>query len=194
MQQKKQTAISDNEIIALYLQRDERAISETDKKYRSCLLGIAMNILHNHADCEECLNDTYLNVWSTIPPTRPLSFFAYIKTVMRRVAIDRYKAEHRQKRIPSELTISLSDLKETVLDEHLMQKELEAQELKRMMDAFVRGLQDRQLYIFMSRYFMGRSIREIAKQLKCSVSTVNKELAQIKKELKEKLTKEGYLC
>ena len=194
MQRKKQTAISDNEIIALYFQRDERAISETDKKYRSCLLGIAMNILHNHADCEECLNDTYLNVWSTIPPTRPLSFFAYIKTVMRRVAIDRYKAEHRQKRIPSELTISLSDLKETVLDEHRLQKEIEAQDLKRVIDGFVRALPERQLYIFMSRYFMGRSIREIAQQLKCSTSTVNKELAQIKKKLKEELSKEGYQC
>ena len=65
----RQTGLNDEQIIEMYWRRDDRAISETDKKYGQFLYNISYNILHDHLDCEECKNDTYLGVWNAIPPT-----------------------------------------------------------------------------------------------------------------------------
>ena len=186
--------LDDREIINLYLRRDERAITETDIKYRNYLLSIAKNILHDPLDCEECLNDTYLNAWNHIPPTVPLFLQSFLKTVMCRIAMDRYKAEHRKKRIPSELTVSLSELQEVIFDDNHPQKYVDDQLLKKIIADFVRSLPKRQMYIFMSRYYMARPVKEIAARLDCSLSTINKEIAKIKTKLKTTLNKEGFLC
>ena len=111
---------------------------------------------------------------------------------MRRTAIDCYKARKRQKRIASELTVSLSEVEDFIADDDDMYSETDAKELGRVISDFVRSLSDRRMYIFMSRYYFARPIKEIAKLLDCSESTVNKEIATIKCDLKEKLEKEGY--
>ena len=54
--------MDDVKIVSLYLQRDESAIGETEKKYGAYLRRISMNILDNASDSEENVNDTYLNV------------------------------------------------------------------------------------------------------------------------------------
>ena len=97
------TLLEDEEIIELYWARNERAISETDKKYKNYLYTIAYNILHDALDCEECLNDTYLGTWNTIPPTRPNVFQAFISKIMRNTAIGRYNKNTADKRVPSEM-------------------------------------------------------------------------------------------
>ena len=71
MELQTQAAMSDEQIVELYWQRDERAIRETDRKYQHFLLTVAHNILRDAQDCEECLNDTYLGAWNAIPPARP---------------------------------------------------------------------------------------------------------------------------
>ena len=101
---------SDDEIIELYWNRDERAISETDIKYRRYLFSIAYNVLYSNEDCEECLNDTYMGAWEAIPPQKPLNLKAFLTTIVRRVAINRYNDGKRQKRVPSNMTSSLEDL------------------------------------------------------------------------------------
>lgn len=184
--------LSDEAIIGLYFDRDERAIAETDNKYRRFLRSIAKNIVLDESDCEECLNDTYLRTWNAIPPERPAVLKAFLATVMRRTALDRYKESKRKKRVPSELTASLSEIEDFVSDEGDLHTELEAKELARVLDDFVRALPDRQMYIFMSRYYTARPIAEIASKLGCSQSTVHKEIALIKRKLKEKLESEGY--
>lgn len=188
---KRDTAMSDEQIVDLYWQRDEQAIRETDVKYRKFLLAIAYNMVHDPWDSEECLNDTYIGAWNSIPPARPTLLQAFLATIMRRTAIDCYKTKKRQKRMVSELTVSLSDVEEFLSDEDVG-FETEAQELGRVISEFVRSLSERRMYIFMSRYYTARPIKEIAGLLGCSESTVNKEIAAIKHELKEKLEKEGY--
>ena len=188
----KSVVLSDETIIELYFARDERAISETDAKYKSFLLSVANNILHDACDSEECLNDTYLGAWNAIPPARPTLLGAFLATVMRRTAIDRYKARRRQKRMATELTVSLSEVEDFVSDDDGLYSEESARELGRMISEFIRSLPDRRMYIFMSRYYIARPIAEIARLLGCSESTVNKEIAAIKRDLKEKLEKEGY--
>ena len=192
MELQTQAAMSDEQIVELYWQRDERAIRETDRKYQHFLLTVAHNILRDAQDCEECLNDTYLGAWNAIPPARPKVLQAFLATIMRRTAIDCYKRKKRQKRIDSELTVALSEVEELLADGSDPAAELDAHELGRVISEFIRALPKRRMYIFMSRYYTARPIGEIARLLGCSESTVNKEIAAIKRDLKEKLEKEGY--
>ena len=115
--QSKKTArapIDDEKIVELYWARDEKAIDETDFKYRKYLFSIAYNVLHDKLDCEECLNDTYLGAWNAIPPTRPNVLKAFLTTIVRRIAIKRYHSALRKKAVPSEMTVSLSELEDFV--------------------------------------------------------------------------------
>ena len=191
--QTKATAImSDEQIVELYWQRDEKAIKETDVKYKKFLISVAYNIVNDTRDSEECLNDTYIGTWNAIPPAKPTMLKAFLATIMRRTAIDYYKAKKRQKRVASQLTVSLSEVEDFIAADDGMCFETDTKELGRVISDFVRSLSDRRMYIFMSRYYFARPINEIAKLLKCSESTVNKEIACIKRDLKEKLEKEGY--
>ena len=191
LQTKRAVTMSDEQIVDLYWQRNEQAIRETDVKYRNFLLAIAYNMVHDPCDSEECLNDTYIGAWNSIPPARPTLLQAFLTTIMRRKAIDCYKTRKRQKRMVSELTVSLSEVEDFLSDEDAT-TDAGSQELGLLISEFVRSLSERRMYIFMSRYYVARPIKEIAKLLGCSESTVNKEIAAIKHELKEKLEKEGY--
>ena len=101
--------ISDEEIVALYWQRNEKAIQLTSDKYGKFLYRIAYNILHDHRDCEECQNDTYHSVWHAIPPTKPRIFRAFLAGMMRNIATDKYYEKTSKKKIPSELTVSMEE-------------------------------------------------------------------------------------
>ena len=191
LQPKDTVTMSDDQIVALYWQRDEQAIKQTDIKYRKFLLSVAYNIVHDTCDSEECLNDTYIGAWNSIPPARPALLQAFLATIIRRTAIDCYKTRKRQKRLASELTVSLSEVEDFISADD-MHFEADVKELGRVISDFVRSLSDRRMYIFMSRYYFARPIKEIAKLLDCSESTVNKEIAVIKRDLKEKFEKEGY--
>lgn len=192
LQNTKEVIMSDEKIIELYFKRDEQAIAQTDIKYRNFLLSIAYNIVHDTCDCEECLNDTYKDTWNSIPPARPSLLQAFLAAIMRRTAIDLYKTKTRQKRISSEFTVSLSEIEDFISSRDDTFSSVDANELGRVISDFVRSLSQRRMYIFMSRYYIFRPINEISKLLGCSESTVNKEIASIKKQLKEKLKEEGY--
>lgn len=193
LQAKQAATMSDEQIVALYWQRDEQAIRQTDIKYKKFLLSVAYNIVHDVCDSEECLNDTYIGAWNAIPPARPTLLQAFLATIMRRTAIDCYKARKRQKRVASELTVSLSEVEDFISVDDDMYSQTDAKELGRVISNFVRTLSERRMYIFMSRYYIARPIKEIARLLGCSESTVNKEIALIKRGLREKLEKEGYV-
>ena len=182
----------DEKIVELYWERDEKAIEETDFKYKKYLLAIAYNIVHNRLDCEECLNDTYLGVWNAIPPTKPHVLKAFLTTVTRRIAIKRYHSNLRQNVIPSEMTVSLSELENFVAGDEDVGADFDAERLGRVISDFVRSLSERRQFIFMSRYYVADPIDMIAKDLGLSRSMVNKELAAIRSALKEKLESEGY--
>ncbi len=193
LQTNRAATISDEQIVELYWQRDEQAIKETDIKYKKFLLSVAINIVHDMCDSEECLNDTYIGAWNAIPPARPVVLQSFLGTIMRRTAIDRFRQNNRQKRIASEFTVSLSELEDFIADDSDMNAELEAKELAKTISNFVRALPDRQMYIFVSRYYIADPIPTIGKELGCSVSTVKREIESIKIGLKKYLESEGYL-
>ena len=183
--------VSDEEIIDLYWSRDERAIDETDFKYRKYLFTIAYNMLYSREDCEECLNDTYIGAWDSIPPARPSYLKAFLTTIVRRVSINKYKEMTRQKRVPSSLTESLSDV-EIFTAGSSADQEQEAIWLAKVISDYLHTLSKRERYIFMSRYYIAQPIEKIAKELNVSRATVNKDIASIKQGLKEALEREGY--
>ncbi len=189
---KSKTPIDDEAIIELYWERDDRAIEETDFKYGKYLFSVAYNIVHDRLDCEECVNDTYLGVWNTVPPTRPNELRAFLTTIMRRVAVNRYHHNKRKSAPPSELTLSLSELEDFISDTESVESAFDAERLGRVLSDFIRSLSDRRKYIFMSRYYTADQIGTIAKELNLSRSMINKELAAIRASLKEKLESEGY--
>ena len=183
--------LPDEKIIDLYFDRDERAIDETDLKYRKYLFTVAYNILYSNEDCEECLNDTYVGAWNTMPPQRPLNLKAFLTTILRRNAINRYREAQMQKRVPSNLTSALEEL-EYMLSGEGIDDEFDAKHLGEIISAYLKTLSKRQRYIFMSRYYMAEPIDKIASDMSVSKSTVNKEIALIKEGLKNALEKEGY--
>ena len=193
LQTKVNSVMSDEKIVDLYWQRDEQAIKETDIKYKKFLLSVAMNIVHDTCDSEEYLNDTYIGAWNAIPPARPILLQSFLSTIMRRTAINRFNANKRQKRIVSEFSISLSELEDFIADEGGMNAEIEAQELAKSISNYVRTLPDRQLYIFVSRFYITDPIATISDELGCSGSTVKREIEAIKIGLKKHLESEGYL-
>ena len=183
--------LPDEEIVELYWNRDEKAITATDDKYRQFLFTIAYNIVHDNLDCEECINDTYLGTWNRIPPTRPNVFQAFLSRIMRNIAVNRYKHNTAAKRVPSELTVSLEEL------EHCMRSDLTVEEevaIKRLGDAlndYLCALPERDRLVFMCRYYYADKVIEIADMLGISRNTVTKYLDNIREGLKEHLIEEG---
>ena len=134
---KPQEAVGDEQIVEMYWQRDPDAIQETDSKYGSLLWKVAYNLLCDAEDCEECQNDVYLDIWNAIPSTRPTSFAAFCMRIMKRIAIDRYREKTRKKRIPSQLTMSIEDLNNSISSGLSVEAEYDAKELSRMITDYV---------------------------------------------------------
>lgn len=189
---KEKTILSDNEIVELYWERNEVAIQATDTKYGKYLNTIAYNIVHDSLDCEECLNDTYLGTWNAIPPTRPNVLRVFLAKIMRGVAINKYRERSAKKRIPSELIVSLVELDESITYDFAAENEaLIIEEISRVLNDFLRELPEREEFVFVCRYYYSDYISTIAKMLDVSENTVYRELAEIRKNLKERLEKEG---
>ena len=183
-------ALSDAQILDLYFAREERAIAETDKKYSTYLQTVAYNILLNTQDVEECLQDTYLKTWNTIPPERPDVLRAFLAKITRNLALDRYEKDNRQKRVPAGACVPLEEVQDFLPDTADPGDQLQAEEIGRIVTRYLEGVSNRRLYVFVSRYFFALTIPQIAKRLSCSQSLVSKEVAEIKRELRNLLEQE----
>ena len=183
--------LPDDTIVELYWNRNEKAIAETDRKYGKYLFTIAYNIVHDSMDCEECLNDTYLGVWNKIPPTRPTIFQAFLSRIMRNIAINRYKHNTVDKKVPSELLISLEELDTCMVSDPSAQEEQVIRQLSDALNAYLDTLTEREEFVFVCRYYYADKITTIAKMLKISEKTVSRELAAIREGLRAHLEKEG---
>lgn len=179
---------SDEAIIDLYWQRDERAIGETHRKYGKYLFTVANNILDDKQDCEESLNDTYLGAWRAIPPERPRILKAFLTVILRRNAINRYNYLTAKRRVPTSLTESLDELGECVAST----EEGDSKRLGEAINAFLKAQTPRRRYIFIGRYYLAEPIEKIAHELGVSRSTVDKELSKLRTDLRTHLEEEGY--
>lgn len=180
--------LSDDKIIALYWDRNENAIKHTDDKYRAYLLKIANNILKDMQDSEECLNDTYLSAWNTIPPERPYLLKAYLASIIRNLSLRVCRKQNAQKRKSQSQAVSLSELEDVLADCHETEN---ARMLAITIEKFIASLDQEQRYIFLSRYYFGKPIDDVASEMGVSRSKVSKQIAYIKQALREKLAEEG---
>ncbi|MBE6928573.1 MAG: RNA polymerase sigma factor [Ruminococcaceae bacterium] len=184
--------MQDDEIITLYLERNEDAIRQTEKKYGKALKTMAMRILSDEDDSQECVNDTYLKTWNSIPPMQPSHLSAYLHKLVRRISIDRYRGRHSEKRKPNEYTASLDELGECLAGEETPQGVLELQLLTQTIEAFLQTLSEQNRQIFLCRYYFLDPVKQIAKFFSISESNVKSTLYRIRSGLKEHLKQEGF--
>ena len=182
---------TDERIIDLYWERNEMAITATDEKYRNFLFTIAYNIVHDDLDCEECLNDTYLGAWNSIPPTRPTILSAFLSKIVRNIAVNRFKKNHAAKAVPGELVVSLEELDPYMRSDMSLDEEIAIQQLSNALNRYLREMDERDRLVFMCRYYYADKIIEIAEMLGVSRNTVTKYLSDIREALKEHLIREG---
>ena len=184
--------MTDQQIVALYWERNEDAVSRTAQKYGAYLGKIACNVLMDSRESEECVNDTYLRAWNSIPDQRPQRLDRYLGKIARGLAIDCYRKKHAGKRLGSQYALSLEELGDTFPDGATPEAALQARELQRALDAFVRELPPAARTVFVGRYYYFDSVGTIAGYCRMSTGTVKSTLYRTRQALKAYLIKEGF--
>lgn len=185
--------MEDQDIIKLYNARDERAIAESKNKYGSYCMTIAQNILSNREDAEECVNDTYLAAWETIPPEQPLSLSAYLGAITRRIAYNQFRHQRRKKRSSGEIDLALDELEMYLISANDPESDYHVKELSQGINRFLGTLSQRDRNILLWRYYFVYSIEEIAQNHGLRANYVRVILSRTLKQLKIYLEKENYL-
>lgn len=176
-------------IIELYFARDEQAIKETDKKYGRLCFTVAINILGNDEDSEECVNDTYLSVWNKIPPTRPNNFMAFICKITRNLSIKRLDYNKARKRTP-ESFVSFTELEEVLPDNSII-SDIENEDIGKLISEFLKQEKPESRAVFIRKYWFFDSISDIAARYSFTESKVKNMLYHSRNKLREYLKKEG---
>lgn len=144
--------MDEQQIIELYFARSEEAIAETDKKYGRYCRQLAYNILYNIQDSEECVNDTYLKTWNSIPPKRPNPLKIILGKITRNLALDRYDWSHTQKRGGGDISLSLNELSECIPSAIDTETAIENKELIKELNVFLESLSPETRKVFLRRY------------------------------------------
>ena len=181
--------MDDRNIIELYFDRNENAIKETDNKYGKLCLRVAYNVLNNHSDSEECVNDTYLSVWNQIPPTRPNNFMAFLCKITRNISLKRYSFNHAAKR-NGLIDISFSEL-ESILPDYTYQPNLEDEYLGGLISDFLRSETEDARNVFLRKYWFFDTVEEIAERYSFTESKVKSMLSRTRNRMKDFLIQKG---
>lgn len=184
--------ITDEAIIEMYWNRQEEAIAHTSEKYHTYCFAIAKNILYVYEDSEECVSDTWMHAWNSIPPQRPDILKSFLGKITRNLSLDRYRKDHAQKRGGGEVEVCLDELEECVSDGSNVEGEILAGELKDTIQAFVTNLAERDRNVFIRRYFFMENAGEISQKYGLTEGNVLQILSRTRKKLGEYLRKEGY--
>lgn len=184
--------MTDAEIIELFFERSEQAITELAKKHGGVVSRVAYNILGNRQDVEECVNDTWMGTWNAIPPGRPSPLRNFVCRIARNLATKKYHANAAEKR-NSQYDIALDELAECIPDGNNVEDTYGAKELAAAINRFLDTLNFLDRFVFMRRYWYSDSLTDISKMSGLSYKTVSVRLTRIKGKLKQYLMKEGLL-
>lgn len=185
--------MEDSEIIKLYIERNENAIDETNKKYRKYCRSIAYNILRNTEDSEEAVNDTYLGAWNSIPPNIPNVLQTFLGRITRNISLKKIRARNTKKRGSGEIFLVFEEMNEFIPSGQNTENDVEAKELARFITAFLNSLPETERKVFVCRYWYFDSVSEISKQFGFTQSKVKSMLFRTRKKLLTKLETEGYV-
>lgn len=184
--------MDDQTIINLFWAREEQAITETEKKYGPYCRSIARNILRNVSDQEECLNDTWLHTWNSLPPQRPSVFPVYLGTITRNLSLNRIRHASAQKRGANRLELAYEELQESVPAGSTVEEQVATRELGRKLDRFLRNLPQKDCCIFLRRYWYMDTNSQIAQRYHMTEGGIKANLYRTRKKLKAYLEQEGY--
>lgn len=183
--------MEDEAIIALFLEREERAIEAAQRQYGSMCRSIARNLLDSEQDVEECLNDTWHALWNAIPPQRPGNLGAYTARITRNLAMKRLTHSSAEKR--TALTVSFEELSQCIPAGQTPEELLEHKELVALLEAFLRNLDGESRDLFLRRYWFFDPVDRIAEDFGYSQTKVTTRLYRLRKKLKDYLAKEGQI-
>lgn len=185
--------MKDSMIVQLYFDRYESAISRTHEKYGAYCTSIANSILGCAEDAEECVNDTYIKAWNTIPPHRPGVLSTFLGKITRNLSFNKYKQNTAQKRGGSDIPVILDELEECVASTaDDVENEMEYKELVKVIDDFLASLPQEKRNIFVCRYWYNESVAKIAKEYGMKENAVSMVLHRLRVKLKDFLIERGY--
>ena len=182
-------SMEDNRIIELYFSRDEQAIRHTADKYGPYCTAVSMSILHSEPDAEECVNDTWLKTWNSIPPTRPHSLKLFLARITRNLSINRHRALHSDKR-NKDLEVSLSELEPCFPAPDDLNGG--GGELVELLNEFLEKQTKTDRVIFVQRYWYSLPTAQIAEEQGMSENAVWVKLHRIRERLRDYLIERGY--
>lgn len=184
--------MDDNEIVKLFHARNELAISKIREKYGRYCTSVAMNILKNREDAEECVNEALMKVWESIPPEQPQNLAGFLAQITKNICINRYNMEHAAKRGSGEIALVFEELAECIPSGHSVEKSFEQKELVAAVNAFITALPQAKHDLFMLRYWYCLSVSEAAERVGLSANNAAVTLARLRKKLLAHLKKRGY--
>ena len=193
LQTKANSVMSDEKIVDLYWQRDEQAIKETDIKYKKFLLSMAMNIVHDMCDSEECLNDTYIGAWNAIPPARPNPLLTYLCKIVRNLSLKRYEFNTAIKR-NSTYDVAMEELESCLSSPETVESEIALKELTHIIENFLDSLSTENRVIFLRRYWFSDTYSDIAARVGMTEKNVSVRLTRIREKLRNYLTEREVLA
>ena len=182
--------MEDKRIIELFFERSEQAINELSAKYGEICHKVAVNILKNHYDADECVNDAYLAAWNTIPPETPNPLLTYICRIVRNLSVKRYHKNTAQKR-NSYYDAALDELENCFPSATTVQDEINAMELAKMIDDFLDSLDKTNRIMFVRRYWFSDSITDIAAMYGMNNHAVTVRISRTREKLRRYLTERG---
>ena len=184
--------MDDAQIVQLYWDRDDQAIPATSDKYGNYCTSIAMNILSNQEDAEECVNDTYLIAWNSMPPHKPSILSTFLGKITRNLSFNRYRRNTANKRGGGELPVVLEELSDLVSGKDDVEQAFDQIELTKAIDTFLDSLSPKKRSIFISRYWYTDSISEIAVRHNMNDGAVSMTLHRLRLKLHNYLLERGF--
>lgn len=184
--------MEDEQIINLYWERDEAAIAESSQKYGTYCHAIADGILHSAEDAEECVNDTWLRAWNAIPPERPSALRFFFAKITRNLSLSRWRKHHADKRGGGRMPLILDELRECTDHTADVESQADYHAMQESLHRFLHSLPDRELRLFLGRYFYAKELSELAGISGISVKNVSVILYRVRKRLHDHFIKEGF--
>lgn len=181
--------MEDYKIVDLYWERSERAIVETGNKYGRMLTAISISLVPTREDAEECLNDTYMVAWNSMPDQRPIYLGAFLSKIIRRLSIDRYRSSHSQKRGGTDVFVE--ELTECIPSNDDVVSSYDNKLLEGALNRFILSLDEEKRHIFVRRYYYSDSIEAIADEMRMGEGKIKTALFRVRKALRKYLEEEG---
>lgn len=184
--------MDDNTIVQMFWDRNQNAISVTSEKYGAYCMSIAYNILGNYQDAEECVSDTYLNTWNSIPTNRPKMLSTYLGKIVRNLSFNIYKKKKAQKRGSGQISLVIEELADVITDSNDIENEWNKKLLIESINSYLSELPDVKRRIFVCRYWYADSVKDIAGRFGMTENNVSVTLQRLRSQLHNYLVERGF--